>query len=1366
MRPSLVFNLAVHTAVWSASAVKALDASVTQVIDAFLADHPIVTKSASASQSSDVGVQRNSILQGNWSSSLPNMTASLCPYSCSSTALDSFAWPVYHSLDRLKSCNKTMLMDFTLYNNLSDPDTHTSIAACVADLSNSLSAATNSSSTSTLCLPDTNTNNTKTVTASLELAWSSATGSSDKANEVVTALQELRALSVLRSSGCNETIEFALSRQAAVGLYVGSGLASQGILPGVLEKLADHVQSDGVGESFSVQLCDSDGRSSRYSLGIMAQSNGNLAEVQYAVQTWKNSSCISTSDDQTVSIWQNITFQAPWETAKSANNSTKRNALQARDTCTTVQVVMGDGCPSLATECGITGDEFDEYNPDIDCSDVPVGSYVCCSEGELPDYSPQPDSDDNCYVYLVQTGDTCSSIAAAYDLTIADINNYNNDTWGWMGCDDLLANMNICLSTGWPPMPTTISNAVCGPQMNNTPTAPHGTNLSTLNECPLNACCDIWGQCGTTAEFCTISQSTTGAPGTAAEGQNGCISNCGTDIIISGTPSEIFTIGYFEGFDWSRPCLTMSISEVDTSDYTHIHFAFATINTDYTLNITSIQGQLPFFSALSDVKRILSVGGWDFSTDPSTYMIFRDAVTSANRGTLIQSVLDVLDEYDLDGIDWDWEYPDEPDIAGIPAGTTADSTNYYILLTELRAKLEGTGRTVSLTAPASYWYLKQFPIDAISAVVDYIVFMTYDMHGQWDYGNAYADPGCSDGNCLRSHVNLTETINALSMITKAGVSNAQVVVGVASYGRSFKMTTAGCWTEMCTYTGPDSGALPGECTETAGYIANAEIDTIISENPSAEVYWDQESFSNIMVYNDTEWVSYMNSSNKAIRTILYEIYGFLGVADWAIDLQSEGDGSSSSSSSTTTSIGYIGPTIWSESTPVVTGLPGQTLVWPPLQLGSTTTISFDLWTTVISFSSFITYTVTDTDSSMTSTKHAYEILTIPTVISIPPVTTTEIPVWNVLLPTETSDSIIALTSSIQPPLITITVTPVWNGTTSIDDPTTTTQNATVVFWGSDTYTLSATTETVGLSTTITGGTTGTPVPITITPNPHPTTVDTTTDPVLNSKTTHWSSGSPVSPPCATGCGIPCFLWCYSGCPFCPPGLFENIDGGGSGSDGGDGDNDSSSTSTSTTSTTTTTETPTQTAAGFHIDNDETFPDFDDSEYTSLSSSSSAFQSMYDSIFSTSTTTTTTTTTTKGQTTTTTTSSSGTPTPTDGAKYATFFLMELYTGASWIFEWQIIDNIGGETYYPCDISPDIEVTADTVAPDPDYPDTDIGPFESHGISGCQYTAGKDNTIGTMTCPGVDTITCGTDSYANDDFECDGGALMILVFTCWW
>jgi chitinase len=71
-----------------------------------------------------------------------------------------------------------------------------------------------------------------------------------------------------------------------------------------------------------------------------------------------------------------------------------------------------------------------------------------------------------------------------------------------------------------------------------------------------------------------------------------------------------------------------------------------------------------------------------------------------------------------------------------------------------------------------------------------------------------ASPGCSSGNCLRSHVNWTETLSAFSMITKAGVPTTKVMVGMALYGRSFEMTTAGCYTDMCTYTGPDGKRLP------------------------------------------------------------------------------------------------------------------------------------------------------------------------------------------------------------------------------------------------------------------------------------------------------------------------------------------------------------------------------------------------------------------------------------------------------------------------------------------------------------------------------------------------------------------------------
>ncbi|KAL1897648.1 hypothetical protein Sste5346_003956 [Sporothrix stenoceras] len=76
-------------------------------------------------------------------------------------------------------------------------------------------------------------------------------------------------------------------------------------------------------------------------------------------------------------------------------------------------------------------------------------------------------------------------------------------------------------------------------------------------------------------------------------------------------------------------------------------------------------------------------------------------------------------------------------------------------------------------------YLRGFPIAEMSAVVDYIVYMTYDLHGQLDFGNAYSDDECPGGNSLRSHVNKTETLGALAMITHAGVPANKVVVGMA-----------------------------------------------------------------------------------------------------------------------------------------------------------------------------------------------------------------------------------------------------------------------------------------------------------------------------------------------------------------------------------------------------------------------------------------------------------------------------------------------------------------------------------------------------------------------------------------------------------
>jgi chitinase len=69
-----------------------------------------------------------------------------------------------------------------------------------------------------------------------------------------------------------------------------------------------------------------------------------------------------------------------------------------------------------------------------------------------------------------------------------------------------------------------------------------------------------------------------------------------------------------------------------------------------------------------------------------------------------------------------------------------DGARYREFLALLRKKLPD--KIIAIAAPASYWYLRGFPIAEISKIVNYIVYMAYDLHGQWDYGNAWSSPVC------------------------------------------------------------------------------------------------------------------------------------------------------------------------------------------------------------------------------------------------------------------------------------------------------------------------------------------------------------------------------------------------------------------------------------------------------------------------------------------------------------------------------------------------------------------------------------------------------------------------------------------------
>lgn len=170
----------------------------------------------------------------------------------------------------------------------------------------------------------------------------------------------------------------------------------------------------------------------------------------------------------------------------------------------------------------------------------------------------------------------------------------------------------ICLSKGTPPMPAQDAGSVCGPAVVGTKRPSNWNDIAKSNPCPLNACCDIWGQCGTTDEFCTDT-TVDGRLGTAKPGTNGCISNCGTKIVNNNVKPDSFArIGYFEGWNKERDCLQMDATQLDSNHYSHIHFAFATISSDFKVSMaTNVKEQFDKFmkTPYYSVKKILSFGG-------------------------------------------------------------------------------------------------------------------------------------------------------------------------------------------------------------------------------------------------------------------------------------------------------------------------------------------------------------------------------------------------------------------------------------------------------------------------------------------------------------------------------------------------------------------------------------------------------------------------------------------------------------------------------------------------------------------------------------------------------------------------------------
>lgn len=678
-----------------------------------------------------------------------------CPRSCEA-AQNETEWFNYHDIRDLAACDEPLLLNFNIYTKIDDPDTHTTIRACtLGDDESTVNYLVDTGYVSSdskdvegldrrrqediqnddsSCGGGNATKSDVSVTVS---GWEAQgrTLSDDAAADLITSAEVLKKRLPKERSLCGKKIVFAYFHGTLIGLYAGLQVDLAQTATSMLDQMIRSMKGDkSKDQRKAFEMCE--GFCTATDLfGVVADASGDFGAVQQVVRSWNEGSFVSeTAKAKSLptidsSIW---TFKRDNESEVTPSPSRRLSrGLHARADCRSIRVEHLDDCDSLAGRCGIGTTAFRSFNREACSKPLFPGQYVCCSSGTLPDVTPDPNEDGSCHYHEVKADEGCDMIARSYGLEQSDLFDFNEKTWAWDGCGNLQIGLRICVSEGRPPMPNPVYNAVCGPTVPGSEPPGDDEDLAEMNPCPLDVCCNVWGQCGTTVGFCIVSESETGNPGTSKPGENGCVDNCGMELVNNDEgPSQYRKIGYFEGWNYNRPCLNMHVNDIKKG-YTHIHFAFGEISPDMEVVIKEDHKKQwdAFVKADVDYEKILSFGGWEFSNAPATSGLFREAVSPANREIFANRVVEFAIDNNLDGVDFDWEYPGATDIDGSEPGSEQDGEDYLAFLKLVRDKLP-SDKTVAIAAAASFWYLQGFPIKEMARVLDYIVFMTYDLHGK------------------------------------------------------------------------------------------------------------------------------------------------------------------------------------------------------------------------------------------------------------------------------------------------------------------------------------------------------------------------------------------------------------------------------------------------------------------------------------------------------------------------------------------------------------------------------------------------------------------------------------------------------------
>lgn len=175
-----------------------------------------------------------------------------------------------------------------------------------------------------------------------------------------------------------------------------------------------------------------------------------------------------------------------------------------------------------------------------------------------------------------------------------------------------------------------------------------------------------------------------------------------------------------------------------------------------------------------------SIGGWTLSEN------FPGLAANPNaRKNFADNCVKLIEDYDFDGIDIDWEYPTYAAHGGGPD----DTENYTLLTKEIRDALDALGqannRFYGLTAamPCGPDLINGIDLGEVKNILTEFNLMTYDFHGSWSPKTAPNAPLYDfTGSPELSVHGCTENF------LKGGVTKDQINIGLPFYGRSFLAT--------------------------------------------------------------------------------------------------------------------------------------------------------------------------------------------------------------------------------------------------------------------------------------------------------------------------------------------------------------------------------------------------------------------------------------------------------------------------------------------------------------------------------------------------------------------------------------------------